>query len=88
MAKSKAEKNKKATTGKKENTSAKNSKKETAEATDKRKAVKKPRKSVKIKFLKSPIAVYKLAYNIGETVSINPLQAEELVEAGYAEIVK
>jgi hypothetical protein len=42
---------------------------------------------VKIKFLLSPTGKFSLAYNVGEEAQINELQANELVEAGYAEFV-
>ena len=43
---------------------------------------------IKVKFLISPTGMYNLAYNPGEEASLLALQAEELIEAGYAEIVK
>lgn len=51
-------------------------------------ANKKAGKEVKIQFLLSPTGKFQLAYNVGEVVKINELQANELIEAGYAEIVK
>lgn len=51
-------------------------------------AAKKSGKEVKIQFLLSPTGRFNLAYNIGEVAKINELQANELVEAGFAEIVK
>ena len=51
-------------------------------------ANKKAGEEVKIQFLLSPTGKFQLAYNVGEVVKINELQANELVEAGYAEIVK
>ena len=52
------------------------------------KANKNDGKKVKIQFLLSPTGKFQLAYNVGEVVKINELQANELIEAGYAEIVK
>lgn len=45
-------------------------------------------KTLKIKFLMSPTGKYNLAYGPGEKASFPKLQAEELIEAGYAELVK
>ena len=45
-------------------------------------------KTLKIKFLMSPTGKYNLAYGPGEKASFSKLQAEELIEAGYAELVK
>ena len=45
-------------------------------------------KTVKIKFLLSPTGKFNLAYGPGEKASLPKLQAEELIEAGYAELVK
>lgn len=53
-----------------------------------KKADKKAGKEVKVQFLLSPTGRFNLAYNIGEVAKINELQANELVEAGFAEIVK
>lgn len=43
---------------------------------------------IKIKFLLSPTGKFNLAYNVNEIASLPELQATELIEAGYAEIVK
>lgn len=43
---------------------------------------------IKIKFLLSPTGKFSLGYNPGEEVSLPELQATELIEAGYAELVK
>ena len=48
---------------------------------------KKTAKVVKVKFLLSPTGKFNLAYNVGEIAKINALQANELVDAGYAELV-
>lgn len=45
-------------------------------------------KKVKVKFLLSPTGKFNLGYNAGETAILPELQADELIEAGYAEIVK
>jgi len=45
-------------------------------------------KLVKIKFLLSPTGLFKLGYNVGEKASLPALQAQEIVDAGYAELVK
>lgn len=45
-------------------------------------------KSVKVKFLLSPCGKFKLGYNVGEVASFPALQADELIEAGFAELVK
>lgn len=45
-------------------------------------------KSVKVKFVLSPTGRFGLGYNPGETASLLELQANELIEAGYAELVK
>ena len=54
--------------------------------------VKKPsvakQKVLKVKFLLSPTAKFNLAYNIGEEGEFEEKQANELVEACYAEFVK
>lgn len=57
-------------------------------ATEEVAANKKAGKEVKIKFLLSPTGKFQLAYNVGEVAKINELQANELIEAGYAKIVK
>lgn len=46
------------------------------------------KETLKVKFLLSPCGKFKLGYNIGEVASFPALQAEELIEAGYAELVK
>ena len=43
---------------------------------------------LKVKFLLSPTGKFSLGYNEGEKASLPKLQAEELIEAGYAELVK
>ncbi len=43
---------------------------------------------VKVKFLKSPTGICKLAYNAGDEGEIESKQAEELSEIGYAKILK
>lgn len=43
---------------------------------------------IKVKFLLSPTGVFNLGYNPGEEASLPELQATELIEAGYAELVK
>lgn len=45
-------------------------------------------KKVKVKFLLSPTGKFNLAYVVGETASFPAPQAQELVEAKYAEFVK
>lgn len=45
-------------------------------------------KNKKIKFLLSPTGKYNLGYNAGEVAEINENQAQELVDAKYAEFVK
>lgn len=45
-------------------------------------------KKLKVKFLLSPTGVFGLGYNVGESASFPKIQAEELIEAGYAELVK
>lgn len=48
----------------------------------------KKEKPVKIKFLISPTGKFNLAYNAGEKAALPKLQADELIEAGFAELVK
>lgn len=56
---------------------------------DKAAADKKPKeKGLKIKFKISPTGKFNLAYSVGETAVFNKPQADELIEAGYAELVK
>lgn len=43
---------------------------------------------LKIKFLLSPTGKFKLGYNVNEIATLPELQATELIEAGYAELVK
>jgi hypothetical protein len=38
----------------------------------------------KIKFIKSPIGAFNLAYSVGMEAEFSLYQAEQLVEAGYA----
>jgi hypothetical protein len=45
-------------------------------------------KETKIKFILSPTGQFNLAYNIGEVIKINSIQATALIDAGFAEIVK
>jgi len=45
-------------------------------------------KTVKIKFLLSPTGRFNLAYGPGEKGVFPKLQAEELIEAGFAELTK
>jgi hypothetical protein len=44
-------------------------------------------KEIEIVFLVSPTGKFGLAYNVGETCFINENQANELIDAGYAELV-
>ncbi len=59
----------------------------TATAPAKEKAATKE-KLVKVKFILSPTGRFGLGYNPGEKASLFELQAKELIEAGYAELVK
>ncbi len=43
---------------------------------------------MKVKILKDPAGLYNLAYVVGEVVDLPELQAEELIETGYAEKTK
>jgi len=43
---------------------------------------------LKIKFLLSPTGKFGLGYNVDEEGILPELQATELIEAGYAELVK
>jgi hypothetical protein len=43
------------------------------------------KKLAKIKILKSPSGQFLLPYNVGQTVEIDPEQAKELIEGGFAE---
>lgn len=45
-------------------------------------------KKLKVKFLLSPTGKFSLGYNKDEEASFPKIQAEELIEAGYAELVK
>lgn len=45
-------------------------------------------KKLKVKFVLSPTGKFGLGYSIGEESSFPKIQAEELIEAGYAELVK
>jgi hypothetical protein len=45
-------------------------------------------KLIKIQFILSPSGKFDLAYNVGEIAEINANQANEIVEAGYAEFLK
>ena len=62
-------------------------KKETAKAQQKKKetSTSNARKTVKVKFILSPLQRYRLAYGIGEEAEIEGLQAKELIDNGYAE---
>nr|WP_229029187.1 hypothetical protein [Flavobacterium sp. SLB02] len=42
----------------------------------------------KIEFVASPTGKFLLAYNAGETATLDEKQADELIEAGYAKEVK
>jgi hypothetical protein len=42
----------------------------------------------KIRFIKSPTGVYNLAYCVGEVAEMKELQAKELIDAGFAELVE
>jgi hypothetical protein len=42
----------------------------------------------KIKFIKSPVGAFNLAYQIGMEAEINAGQAEQLVELGYAVFIE
>ena len=44
--------------------------------------------TVKIKFLLSPCGAFHLPWNVGDEVEIEVNQANEIVEAKYAEYVK
>ena len=72
---------------KKQTATAKTPKKETAEANDARKSVKKPSGKMKVKFLKSPLHVYRLAYGVGEEATLDAKEAQELIDTGHAEKV-
>ena len=43
---------------------------------------------VKIKFIKSPIGAYKLAYRVGAEASFPEHQADLLISEGFAELVE
>jgi hypothetical protein len=45
-------------------------------------------KKLKVKFLLSPTGKFGLGYNVDEVASFPKIQATELIEAGYAELVK
>lgn len=49
---------------------------------------KKEKKKVKIKFLLPPAGMFFLPYNVGQEVDMDELQAQEIVDAKYAEFVK
>lgn len=42
-------------------------------------------KKIKIKFTASPAGRFLLSYGVGEVVAIEAKQAEEIIEAGYAQ---
>ena len=58
-----------------------------AEKKEKKPSVEK-QKVLKVKFLLSPTAKFNLGYNVGEEGEFEEKQANELVEACYAEFVK
>jgi hypothetical protein len=58
------------------------------EASDLEGKPEKPEKLVKVKFLLSPVGKFNLAYGVGEIGEFLEKQADELVEAKYAEFVK
>jgi hypothetical protein len=43
---------------------------------------------MKIKFIKSPIGAFNLAYSVGMEAEFSNGQAQELIEAGYAESIE
>ena len=43
---------------------------------------------LKVKFVLSPTGKFSLGYNVNEIATLPELQAAELIEAGYAELVK
>ena len=57
-------------------------------AKDKKTPVSQEAGVIKVKFLLSPTGKFSLGYNPGEEASLPELQATELIEAGYAELVK
>jgi len=57
-------------------------------AEEKPKTAPKSKKSLKVKFLLSPTGRFGLAYSEGETGTFPENEANELVEAKYAEFVK
>lgn len=42
---------------------------------------------VKVRFIKSPASVYKIAAEVDRVKSFPPAQAQELVDNGYAEFI-
>ena len=68
---------------KKENTSAKQPKKETAEANDKRKAVK-ASKTMKVR-VTGAVAWLGYPWNVGQEKELDAQQAQELIDQGVAE---
>ncbi len=44
----------------------------------------KPKKKVKITILKPVAGTYKLSANVGDTISIESKQADEMIDKGYA----
>lgn len=45
-------------------------------------------KSLKVEFLLSPTGKFSLGYNVGEKASFPTLQAQEMIDAGFAKLVK
>lgn len=45
-------------------------------------------KSLKVEFLLSPTGKFNLGYNVGEKASFPTLQAQEMIDAGFAKLVK
>jgi len=43
---------------------------------------------LEIEFILSPTGKFKLGYNVGEKAAFPTLQADELIDAGYAKLVK
>jgi hypothetical protein len=39
---------------------------------------------MRVKFLKSPVGAFKLAYVIGEEANVNPTIGEEMIDMGFA----
>lgn len=45
-------------------------------------------KALKVEFILSPTGKFSLGYNVGEKATFPTLQAEEMIEAGFAKLVK